>query len=127
MTLPVSGNPIKMSQVNVELGLSSTAQLNLSAALVRTLFGVASGQIKMSDGYGKSDRVSISHTFTSTTTNASLNVTSISGYIAGKSDITITVNGGVYLYATSTGSAGLSLSGGSSADTLTLVNNGFIL
>ena len=127
MTLPVSGNPIKMSQVNVELGLSSTAQLNLSAALVRTLFGVASGQIKMSDGYGKSDRVSISHTFTSTTTNASLNVTSISGYITGKSDITITVNGGVYLYATSTGNAGLSLSGGSSADTLTLVNNGFIM
>lgn len=55
MTLPVSGNPIKMSQVDVELGNSSTAQLNLGASSVRTLFGVASGQIKMSDGFGKTN------------------------------------------------------------------------
>jgi hypothetical protein len=54
MTLPLSGNPIKMSQVDVELGQSTTTQLNLGASSVRTLFGVASGQIKMSDGYGKS-------------------------------------------------------------------------
>ena len=53
MTLPVSGNSIKMSQVDTELNLSSTAQLNLGASSVRTLFGVASGQISLSNGYGK--------------------------------------------------------------------------
>lgn len=54
MTLPVSGNPIKMSQVGVELGLSALGTLNIGNPLVRTLFGVATGPIKMSNGYGKS-------------------------------------------------------------------------
>jgi len=51
MTLPVSG-PISFCDVNVELGLTSTDPLSLNDAAVRTLFGVASGAISMSDGYG---------------------------------------------------------------------------
>jgi hypothetical protein len=54
MTLPASG-PISLLDVNVELGYSSTATISLNDAAVRTLFGVASGQISMSDGYGKSN------------------------------------------------------------------------
>jgi hypothetical protein len=51
MTLPVSG-PISFCDVNVELGNTSTDPLALASADVRTLFGVASGAISMSDGYG---------------------------------------------------------------------------
>ena len=69
----------------------------------------------------------ISYTFTSNTSNASLNVTSIGGYSAGRSIITITVNSGVYLWASSTSNNGLSLSGGTSGDSITLVNNGYIM
>jgi hypothetical protein len=54
MALPSSGNSISLNQVNIELGLSGTAQISLNDAAVRSLFGVASGQISMSDGYGKS-------------------------------------------------------------------------
>lgn len=53
MTLPASGT-IKLSQVNTELGLSASAQINMGRSDVRNLFGKASGTIKMSDGYGKS-------------------------------------------------------------------------
>lgn len=126
MTLPASG-PISLNNVNVELGLSGTTSINMNQASVRTLFAVPSGAISMSNGYGKSNRSVISHTFASNTANASLNVTSISGYTAGTSDITITVNSSVYLYSTSTGTPGLTLSGGSAGDTVTLVNNGFIV
>lgn len=54
MTLPASGQ-ITLNQVNVELGNSGTAQIGMNDAAVRGLFGIASGEIEMSDGYGKSN------------------------------------------------------------------------
>lgn len=44
-----------MSDVNVELGYSSTATVSLNDAAVRTLFAIASGQISLDDGHGKSN------------------------------------------------------------------------
>lgn len=43
-----------MSQVNTELGRSSTASISLGETAVRTLAGVASGAISMNDLRGKS-------------------------------------------------------------------------
>ena len=54
MTLPSSGQ-ISLNDVNVELGNSGTAQIDMNSSAVRGLFDVASGEIEMSDGYGKSD------------------------------------------------------------------------
>ena len=52
MTMPASG-AMSMSAINVELGLSSTAQISMNDTAVRTLFGKSSGAISHSDGYGK--------------------------------------------------------------------------
>jgi hypothetical protein len=54
MALVASG-AIALSDVNVELGFSSTATIALNDAAVRTLFGIASGAISMSDGYSKAN------------------------------------------------------------------------
>jgi hypothetical protein len=51
-TLPASGI-ITLGDVNVALGLARATQISLGQASVRTLFGVATGAIKMSNGYGK--------------------------------------------------------------------------
>jgi hypothetical protein len=133
MTLNSSG-PISLAgttagvSIEIENGGSGTAQISLNDTAVRTLAGVPSGAITMpTNFYGKSNRVTISYTFTSSTANASLNISSISGYSSGKSNITVTVNSGVYLYATSTGNYGLNLTGGTTGDTLSLVNNGYIM
>jgi len=85
------------------------------------------------------NRVDLSFVISVNTPNAVVDVTSITGYIAGKSDITVTVNSGVYVYGvypyvaypTNTNTpvpsfAGLEIIGGSSGDTIKLVNNGYI-
>lgn len=134
MTMPSSG-PLNMggttSPVSVayELGLGLTSTISMNDAAVRTLAGVGGSGTSwsMSSLYGKSNRVAVSYTFSASTANASLNVTAIGGYVAGRTDVTITVNASVYLYSTAVGTPGLTLSGGTSGDTVTLVNNGFIM
>jgi hypothetical protein len=56
MALPSSGQ-ISLSQVNVELSKSATAQIGMNDTNARTLAGKASGQISMSDFWGKSSFV----------------------------------------------------------------------
>ena len=123
MTLPVT--PISLSQVNVELLQSATATISLNDTNVRALAGVPSGTIGMNNLQGKQYRVTPTQTYSSSTANASINVSSLSGYVAGISDITITINSGVTLSSASS-TAGLTVTGGTTGDTITIVNRGTI-
>ena len=127
MTLPASG-PIDLLQVATELGRPGTA-VSFNQADVLALIGKSAGQsvVLPNDFWGKSSTVTVNYTFASSVANASLNVSSISGYSAGKSIINITVNPGVYLYATSTGNYGLTLYGGTSGDVINMVVDGYII
>ena len=133
MVLNASG-PISLAgstagqSIAVELGLGATTAITLNDAAVRTLAGVPSGAIIMpTNFYGKSSRANISYTFTTSTVNASLNVTSIGGYVAGATTVTVTVNASVYLWSNAVATPGLTLSGGSGTDIVNLINNGYIM
>ena len=111
MTLPVSG-PISLEDVNVELGLSATAQINMGSSAVRTLFEVASGAISMSDGYGKSDTQYYAATGGTITTDGDFKVHTFNSSgtfnISNKGDAALE-----YLVIAGGGSGGFSGNGGS--------------
>ena len=125
---PISLNGATTGQsASIEIGLGAGVQIDMLGSQIRTLTGIASGAIRLpNDFYGKVWRPALSYTFSVNTTNASLDVASISGYIAGVSDIVITINSGIYVYSTSTGTPALTLTGGATGDTVKIVNNGYI-
>ena len=59
MTLPTSGQ-LRVSQINTELGNPTTAAVNIGSSTLRSLAGVASGQIRLSNFYGKSNAPQLS-------------------------------------------------------------------
>lgn len=127
MPMPSSG-AISLNDANIELGIASGTTISLDQAGVRTLFGVASGAIGMSNGYGKSNRVSRSITISSDTANYVLNTAKVTGYSAGKTDLTLTINSGVFVYSNSTGSYAFDVdTSWTAGDTITIVNNGVIV
>jgi hypothetical protein len=129
--MPLQGSgTISLSNVNVELGRSATATISMNETAVRTLGGVASGVISMSNFHGKSNTPTFNLTIASNTANYNLRNSLIAAGWNGSTAVngTVTINGGVYVYSNSTGSyafdTGASYPGGS---VLSLVNNGSIV
>jgi hypothetical protein len=125
MTLPVSG-AISLNAVNTELRRSATATISLNDAAVRTLFARASGSVGLGNGYGKQYRVAPTVVYSSSATRVSTDVSTIAGYVAGISDIVITVNAGVVFTSNALGSAAWDITGGTAGDTITINNSGLI-
>ena len=136
MTLNASG-PISLAgttagqSIEIENGGNGTTQISLNDTAVRNLAGGAavpagSTIIMPTNFYGKSNRVVQTITLSSSTANYTFNPAKISGYVAGKTCATLTINSGVYVYSTSTGSAGLSVNGWTSGDVVKVNNRGVI-
>lgn len=123
MPLPTTGE-MKFSQINTELGLSSTAPISLGSTVVRTLFGVSSGAISQSNGRGKSNvfRATVS----SSQLNFNLRTWALANGWNGTTIAEITIAPGVYIWSNNTSIAGLTIDG-SWPNGITLINNGFIM
>lgn len=122
MTLPVSG-AISFNAINVELGVAGTTNANINQASYRTLAGVASGAISLSNFYGKSNVFSF--TISANQTNANLRTLAVAAGWNQSSAVSATINSGVYVYSTSTGTPGLTING-SFPGGVTLINSGII-
>ena len=123
MALPSSG-AISLSQVNVELGNAPTVSIDMNSAAVRGLFGVASGAISMSDGYGKSSQFAFS--ITSTQTNANLRTLAVNAGWDQSTAVVATIDSGVRMTSSSVGTPGLTINGAWPGG-IELVNNGTIV
>lgn len=123
MALPSSG-AISLGQVNTELGVSATATRSLGDTTTRNLFGVASGAISMSQGYGKANQFAF--TISSNQTNANLRTLAVNAGWNQSSKVVATIASGVYVSSNSTGTPGLTING-SFPGGVELVNNGYVV
>jgi hypothetical protein len=111
--------------VGVEIGRSATTQVSLGETATRNLAGKPSGTIKLSDLWSKSSEILV--TISADIVNHTINISSIPGYVAGKTNIRIKVNPGVYVYSTSTSIPALTITGATTGDNIILENNGYIM
>lgn len=136
MTLQTTG-PISLADIATEFGgtvphsLSEyyrnggrvpTANQNLSIP--------TSGAISFSNFYGSVNRLAVYITISSNLSNYFLDTSKINGYIAGLTDVFVTINSGVYVYSVSSEAAygAFGIDGSWAAgDTISIVNNGFII
>jgi hypothetical protein len=123
MTLPVSG-AISFNNINVELGVSGTTQASLGQSSYRTLAGVASGAISMSNFYGKANQFAF--TISSNQTNANLRTLAVNAGWNQSTKVVATIGSGVYISSDSTGTPALTISG-SFPGGVELINNGYIV
>jgi hypothetical protein len=127
MTLPVG--EISLSQVNTELGISpSSTLITMNDAAVRTLAGVGgSGTvISMQNLQGKSSVFAL--TISSNTYNYNLATAAPGAGWPGSSAIQLTINPGVVVGSTSTGTFALQIpSALNPAPSVTVINNGTVI
>jgi len=123
MALPASG-AISLNQVNVELGSAGTTSINMNQSTVRTLFGVSSGAIAMSNGYGKANEFSFA--VASNTDNANLRTLALNAGWGGTSKVIATLNSGRYFSSTAVGTAALTIDG-SWPNGVEFINNGTVV
>ena len=147
-TISIGGSTSGQS-IALELGLSATGTLSMSSLYrggtyvkpgisnTRNTGVPSSGAISLSNLYGMVRRPQLSlpyannssfsqATFAPSGSNVTYSGSTVSGYIAGQSDITVTIPSGTTIYSTSTGTAAITFSGFSSGDEVRIDNYGVI-
>lgn len=123
MTLPVG--TISLSQVNVELTKSATATISMNDADVRTLAGVPSGAIGMSNLQGKT--YVFTFTIASNQIDANLRTLAVNAGWNQSTPVQATINAGVWISGSVAANSTAALTiNGSFPGGVTLINNGTI-
>ena len=76
---------------------------------------------------GPPGRANIDYVISSNSADLTVTCSSLPGYVAGLSNINITIASGVYVYASSNTTIGLTVGGAASNDVVRIINQGFIV
>ena len=84
------------------------------------------GAISIGSFYSTSKRYAVTITISSNTSNYNLQTSSVSGYTAGWTDVTLAINSGIVVSASAAGGTALTVTGFNSADNININNSGTI-
>lgn len=134
MALPASGT-LALTDIATEFGDTaphSMSEFYRGGSLVPDSAGnsavAASGALNIGGFYNAANRVAIALSIASNTQNYDLYTNRGGSYSAGTSDITLTINSGVNVGSSSTGTYALSIpSAFDAGDSISIVNNGVII
>lgn len=132
MALQSSG-AISLNDINIEFSRGSGASLSLSQ-LYRGggIVGSnntnvpTSGAISLSNFYGATRRATATVTYSTSQSNINFTTSSVPGYVAGVTDITVNIPSGVSITSTSSTSPAFTVGAFASGDTIYIVNAGSI-
>jgi hypothetical protein len=127
MALPTSG-PISLNEIHIEAGGTSGTTASINDADIRALIGKAAGvTMSFSEWYGASAAVTINLTIGANTNNYNIQNSRGGTYVAGVTTVNLTINSGVTVGSTSTGTYALETgSGWASGDVINIINNGTV-
>ena len=122
--MSIGGTTVGAS-INLELGLSATANSSIGQTNFRELAKVLTGAISLSDFYGKSNVTTID--INANHSQYILSPAVVPDYVAGETKVQLNIGTDVYLFSTDTNSPALLVEGFVSGDEVTIVNNGYII
>lgn len=133
MTLQTTGH-ISLNNINGEFGrgrdFAPYHGVKFYKPSTSTLGNFSTNTLHMSDFYGTQNGITINITISSDTQNYVLSPSNGSvspTYVPGFTVINLTINSGIYVGSTSTGTFALQISGFTTGDTINLINNGVII
>ena len=121
MALPLTGE-LSLDDVNVELGITSGTTIRMGSSDVRGLFDDASGQIAMSQGYGKANVLLL--TITSNIQELNIATYATANGWDGTQPVELTIASTAWIYSRTNNNGALTIP--SSMTDFSLINNGKI-
>ena len=133
MTLQTTGH-ISLNNINGEFGrgrdFAPYHGVKFYKPSTSTLGNFSTNTLHMSDFYGTQNGITVNITISSDTQNYVLSPSNGSvspTYVAGFTVINLTINSGIYVGSTSTGTYSLTVTGFTTGDTINIINNGIII
>jgi len=131
MTIGLTGKLALNANINAEFQLGNSISSYRGVAYYKpstsTLGSFDTVNLNFSEFRGTQNKGTVNLTISSDTQNYTLNPGAVGGYVAGFTTVNLTVNGGIYVGSTSTGSYAMTITGFVSGDTVNLINNGVII
>jgi hypothetical protein len=131
VTIGLTGKVALNANINTEFQLGNALSFYRGVAYYKpstsTIGAFDTTNLNFSEFRGTQNKVTVDITISADTQNYTLNPAAVSGYVANFTKVNLTIDSGIYVGSSSTGSYAMTITGFAAADTINLINNGTII